>query len=68
MARTLTKSGACAKAVLRLLSEREDLGDMKNYSSGLWSRRNLEALIDDLVADTNQSGVANGQITHETEK
>lgn len=40
-------------AMLRKLSERE-LGDMKNYSSGLWSRRNLEAMIDDLVADTNR--------------
>lgn len=46
--------GMTAVAMLRKLSER-DLGDMKNYSSGMWSRQNLEALIDDLVADTNQS-------------
>jgi hypothetical protein len=45
--------GMTAVAMLRKLAER-DLGDMPNHSSGLWSRRNLEAMIDDLVADTNK--------------
>lgn len=47
-----THLGMTAVAILRQLSQR-DLGDMKNFSSGMWSRRNLEAMIDDLVADTN---------------
>lgn len=55
-----THLGMTAVAMLRLLSEREDLGAMPNYSSGLWSRRNLEAMIDDLVADTNTVA---GQVT-----
>lgn len=45
--------GMTAVAMLRKLAER-DLGDMPNHSSGLWSRQNLEALIDDLVAETNK--------------
>lgn len=45
--------GMTAVAMLRKLSER-DLGEFKNYSSGMWSRQNLEAMIDDLVVDTNE--------------
>lgn len=48
-----THLGMTAVAMLRKLAER-DLADLPNYSSGLWSRRNLEALIDDLVAETNK--------------
>lgn len=49
-----THLGMTAVTMLRQLSER-DLGEFKNYSSGLWSRQNLEAIIDDLVADTNET-------------
>lgn len=48
-----THLGMTAVAMLRKLAER-DLGDLPNYSSGIWSRRNLEAMIDDLVAETNK--------------
>lgn len=48
-----THLGMTVVAAMRKLSER-DLGGMKNYSSGLWSRQNLEAMIDDLVVDTNR--------------
>jgi hypothetical protein len=57
-----THVGFTAVALLRELSLR-DLGHMPNYSSGLWSRRNLEAMIDDLVADTNDA--ACGQTTRD---
>jgi hypothetical protein len=56
--------GMTAVAMLRLLSER-DLGDFSNFSSGMWSRRSLEAMIDDLVADTNADPTS-GQLTGDT--
>lgn len=58
-----THLGMTAVSMLRKLSER-DLGSFKNFSSGLWSRRNLEAMIDDLVVDTNNDqSIATGQST-----
>lgn len=51
-----THLGYTAVSMLRTLSEL-DLSMFPNYSNGAWSRANLEAMIDDLVAATNESGV-----------
>lgn len=53
-----THLGMTAVAMLRKLSER-DLGDLPNFSSGRWDRQALEAMIDDLVADTNKKADEN---------
>lgn len=33
---------------LLLQFEKEDFGDMENYGYGLWSRRNLDAMAEDV--------------------